>query len=272
MTTFEAIILGFVQSVTEFFPVSSSAHLIILPNILGMEQNSLTFDLVLHLGTALALIVFFWKDLWSIISNFVFDILYHSFREKGLKFSSETKYGLFVLTACIPAVISGILFGDYIEQNLRDINLIIYFLFSGTILMIIAELKIRKKVVHKELNFVRALLIGFFQSLALLPGFSRSGATISGAILNGMSREEAGKFSFLMAIPVILGAAALKINQDLSLVYQYLPQMFAAFLASFFGGLLALKLLTIFLKRGNLYPFVIYRILLIIGLYFYLNF
>lgn len=272
MTTFEAIVLGFTQAVTEFFPVSSSAHLIIMPNILGIEESNLTFDLVLHLGTALALIVFFWRDLWSIVSNFVFDILYHSFRGRGLRLSKETKYGVFVLVACLPAVITGLLFGNYIEENLRDINLIIYFLFSGTILMLIAELKIRKKVVHKELNYPRALLIGFFQSLALLPGFSRSGATISGAILNGMSREEAGKFAFLMAIPVILGAAILKINEDISLVFQYLPQMTAAFLASFFAGLLALKLLTIFLKKGNLYPFIIYRIILIVGLYYYLNF
>jgi len=270
MTTFEAIILGITQAITEFFPISSSAHLILLPNILGIEDSNLTFDLVLHLGTALALIVFFWKDLWLIISNFVYDVLYNSFREKGLRFSQETKYGLYVLAACIPAVITGLMFSEYIENNIRDINLIIYFLFMGTILMLVAELKIRKKIIHKELNFVRALLIGFFQSLALLPGFSRSGATISGAILNGMSREEAGKFAFLMAIPVILGAAFLKISEDLPLVLLNLPQMMAAFLASFFGGLLALKLLTIFLKRGNLYPFIIYRILLMIGLYFYL--
>jgi len=270
MTTFEAIILGVFQSLTEFFPVSSSAHLIILPNILGIEDSSLTFDLVLHLGTALALIVFFWKDIWSIVSNFFYDVLYHSFREKGLKFSPETKYGLYVLVACIPAVVFGLIFNKYIEDNLRDIEMIIYFLAMGTFLMLIAELKIRKKVVHKELNFVRALIIGFFQSLALLPGFSRSGATISGGILNGMSREEAGKFAFLMAIPVILGAAVVRISEDFSMVVLNLPQMMSAFFASFLGGLLALKLLTIFLKKGNLYPFIVYRILLIIGLYFYL--
>jgi undecaprenyl-diphosphatase len=272
MTILEAVVLGITQSLTEFFPVSSSAHLIILPNIMGIEESTVTFDLVLHLGTCLALIVFFWKDLWSIISNLTYDILYHSFREKGLRLSSESKYGLYVLAACLPAVTVGLLFGDYIERNLRDINLVLYFLFMGTVLMFIAELKIRKKVVHKNLNLPRALLIGFFQSLALLPGFSRSGATISGAILNGMSREEAGKFAFLMAIPVILGAAILKISEDLPRVLLYLPQTSAAFLASFFGGLLALKLLTVFLKKGNLYPFIIYRIILMIGLFFYLSY
>jgi len=162
------------------------------------------------------------------------------------------------------------MFNKYIEENVRDLNLIIYFILLGTVLMVTAELKIRKKVIHKELNFVRALLIGFFQSLALLPGFSRSGATISGAILNGMSREEAGKFAFLMAIPVILGAALIKIKEDFHLVLLHLPQMLTALFTTFFFGLLALKLLTIFLKRGNLYPFIIYRILLVIGLYFYL--
>jgi len=212
----------------------------------------------------------FWKDIWSIVSNFVYDVLYHSFREKGLKFSPETKYGLYILVASIPATIFGFMFNKYIEENVRDLNLIIYFILLGTVLMVTAELKIRKKVIHKELNFVRALLIGFFQSLALLPGFSRSGATISGAILNGMSREEAGKFAFLMAIPVILGAALIKIKEDFHLVLLHLPQMLTALFTTFFFGLLALKLLTIFLKRGNLYPFIIYRILLVIGLYFYL--
>lgn len=270
MTIFEAIILGITQSLTEFFPVSSSAHLLILPKIMGIEGESLTFDLVLHLGTALALIVFFWRDLWSIISNFFFDVLYSSFKEKGIKLSSESRYGLYLLVGCLPAVIFGFLFGKYIEDNLRDINYVIYFMAMGTLLMFIAELKIRKRVVHKDLNYVRALLIGFFQSLALLSGFSRSGATISGAILNGMSREEAGKFAFLMAIPVILGAAVVRISEDFSMVLLHLPQMASAFFASFFGGILALKLLTVFLKRGNLYPFIIYRILLMIGLFFYL--
>jgi undecaprenyl-diphosphatase len=269
MTIFEAIILGFVQSLTEFLPVSSSAHLIILPKILGWDDHSLTIDLVLHLGTSLALIVYFGKDLWEIITHFCYDVFYNSFKNREIKFSSHTRFGFYLLVGSIPAVIFGLLFGKYVEENVRDLKLIALFMTMGTFLMAIAEYKVRRRTVFKEVGYFRSLFIGFFQSLALLPGISRSGATISGGILNGLSREDSGKFAFLLSLPVILGAALLQITHDYKLILANIYPATAAFLSSFLFGLFALKLLMIFLKKGTLIPFIIYRVILIISLLFF---
>lgn len=266
MTIFEAIILGIVQSVTEFFPISSSAHLIILPNILGWDKQSLTFDLVLHLGTGLALIVFFRKELFELIRDFFKDFLVDFYKNKKITLSHNSKYSLYILVGCLPAIFLGLFFGDYIEQNVRDLKMVIIFLILGTFLMLLAELKVRNKTSFKDLGFFRALFIGFFQSFALFPGISRSGATISGSMLSGLNRSDAGKFTFLLAIPVTLGAAIFKISEDYHLFTKYPYEMGSAFLASFIFGLFALKLLTIFLKKGTLMPFIVYRIILVIFL------
>lgn len=271
MTIFEAFILGVVQSLTEFFPVSSSAHLVILPSIMGWDVQSLTFDLVLHMGTSLALIIFFWKDLWHVLCHFFYDVFYNSFRNKKIIFTPHSKFGLYLLVGTIPASLIGFLYNDYIENNVRDLKMITLFLIFGTLLLIIAEIKARKKSSEKELNFFKALFIGFFQALALLPGVSRSGATISGGILNGLSREKAARFAFMLAIPVILGGGILKISQDFYLLSLYPYEMLTAFLASFVFGLLALRLLMLFLKKGDFVPFIVYRVILIIFL-LYFNF
>lgn len=269
MTIFEAIVLGFVQALSEFLPISSSAHLIILPKILGWEDHSLTLDLVLHLGTSMALIVFFWKDLWSITTHFFYDVFYNSFKNKTINFSIHTRMGLYLLVGSLPAVILGLMFGKYIENNVRDLKMIAIFMIIGTILMGIAEYRVRKKTAFKEIGYFRSLYVGFFQSLALLPGISRSGATISGGILSGLSREDAGKFAFLLALPVILGGAVLQISHDYKVVLANIYSSGAAFLSSFLFGLLALRLLMVFLKKGSLIPFIIYRIILVIFLLFF---
>lgn len=266
MSTFETIILGMVQSLTEFFPISSSAHLIILPNILGWQKQSLTFDLVLHLGTAMSLIVFFRNDLWNMIKNVILDFIVNPLKQKKITLSFDSKYSLYLLVGCLPAGLLGIFFGDYIEETVRDLKLVVIFLIIGTFLMLLAEIKARNKTSFKEIGFFRALFIGFCQSLALFPGISRSGSTISGSMLSGLTRADSAKFSFLLSIPLVLGAALLKINSDFSYVLQNPVQMTAAFLSSFIFGLIALKLLIIFFKKGTLIPFIIYRIILVIFL------
>jgi len=266
MTIFESIILGIVQSVTEFFPISSSAHLIILPSILGWDKQSLTFDLVLHLGTGLALVVFFRKDLTDLIRDFFRDFFVDFIKNKKISLSSNSRYSLYIIVGCLPAVLMGLFFGDFIEQNIRDLRMVIIFLILGTFLMLLAELKARNKTTFKDLGFFRALFIGFFQSFALFPGISRSGATISGSMLSGLSRSDAGKFTFLLAIPVTLGAAVFKISEDYVLFSEYPYEIASAFFASFLFGLFALKLLTIFLRKGTLMPFIVYRIILVVFL------
>lgn len=263
MTTFEAIILGIVQSLTEFFPISSSAHLIILPNILGWDKQSLTFDLVLHLGTGLALIVFFRKDLFEMAKAFIHDLIVSPIKHKTITVTEKSKYALYVIVGSLPAVFLGLIFGDFIEDNVRDLRMVTIFLILGTFIMLLAEMKARNKTQFKEIGLFRALFIGLFQSFALFPGISRSGATISGSMLAGLNRADAGKFAFLLAIPITIGSAIFKISSDFNLFYEYPSQTMSAFFASFFFGLVALKLLTIFLKKGTLMPFIVYRILLV---------
>jgi undecaprenyl-diphosphatase len=271
MNFFEAIILGFVQSMTEFFPISSSAHLIILPKIFGWDAQPLVFDLVLHLGTTFSLLFFFRKDLLIILKSLWEDTIVTKFQKNFSEFSSNSKLAFYLLVATIPAVVLGLVFGDWIEENTRDLGYILVFLTLGTVLMIWAEVVARKKTNFSEMGFFRATVIGIFQSLALFPGFSRSGSTISGGMISGMSRLESVKFAFLMAIPVIIGASGVKIIKDFTKIFEYPFESLSLFLSSFLFGLVALNLLTLFLKKGTLKPFIIYRIILIVFLFFYIN-
>lgn len=271
MNIFEAIVLGLVQSITEFFPISSSAHLVILPNLLGWGTQPMVFDLVVHLGTALSLIVFFRNDLWNIIVSLHKDTICNGFKKRFSKFSQESKFALYLIVGTIPAVFLGLLLGDWIENNTRDLFYIVIFLTLGTILMIGAEVRARKKTIFTEIGFFRALFIGLFQSLALFPGFSRSGSTISAGMLSGMSRNDSARFAFLLAIPIILGAGITKVSLDLSIFQTQFLEISFAFISSFVFGLFALKLLTLFLKKGTLVPFIVYRIILIIFLLVYIS-
>jgi len=271
MNVFEDIVLGLVQSITEFFPISSSAHLIILPNILGWGDHPLVFDLVVHLGTALSLVVFFRKDLWQFLISLHEDTFCSRFKKKFSKFNPDSKLALYLIVGTIPAVFLGLFLGDWIEANTRELYFIIVFLILGTLLMIGAELKARKKTIFKEIGFSRAFTIGFFQALALFPGFSRSGSTIAGGMLTGMSRTDSVRFAFLLAIPIILGAGITKVSLDLSVIYAQPLEIFSAFISSFVFGLFALNLLTLFLKKGTLVPFIVYRIILVIFLLVYIS-
>lgn len=253
MIWYQALVLGLIQGLTEFLPISSSGHLILIPNLFGWEVQSLTFDVVLHLGTAFALIAYFWKDLNRIVKAFIID-----------RSSHDGKLGLFILLGTIPAVVLGLLFGSYIEFGLRMVSYVVVFLAIGTTLMILAEVVLRKSE-RAELTLVKSLVIGIFQSLALFPGVSRSGATISGGMMLGLDREQAARFSFLLSIPVVIGAAGLKIYETFNsnnFNLDLLPLLIGFFI-SFFVGFLAIDFMLRFLKSGSLFVFVLYRLFLI---------
>ncbi len=247
MRIYQALILGVLQGITEFLPISSSGHLILLPSLLGWEVQSLAFDTMLHLGTAAALIVYFWRDLFGILKN--------------------KKYMILIVIASIPAMVIGVLFGDAIEAFFRSPSYVALFLLVGSAIMFTAE-KTYKKVWHEErlvdpgeLSVNRGLLVGFFQSLALLPGISRSGSTISGGIFSGLSREAAAKFSFILSIPIVIGAGGLKMVES----YQEIGinfVMLAGFLGSFLTGIFVIKWLLKFVKNNTLMVFVVYRVVL----------
>lgn len=260
MKIFEAIILGLIQGLTEFLPISSSGHLIIVPNLLGWETSPLFFDTTLHLGTALALIVFFFKDLWEISLSFIKDVWT---KEDSFKdFSDNGKIGLFILLGSIPAAVVGFFFEGIFETVFRDVFYVILFLIAGSVLMFLAE-RLGKWKEEKEVGFLSSLMIGLFQTLALFPGVSRSGSTISGGMLFGLSREKAAKFSFLLSVPIVVAAGGYKLLTSIDLLSTVsIPVLITGFLASFVSGMFAISFMLRFLKKKGLHIFVFYRILL----------
>lgn len=259
MSFSQAFLLGIVQGLTEFLPISSSGHLVILPRLLGWEIQPLVFDVFLHLGTALALIVYFWKDLYKILLSF-------------LKRTNDQDFALgkYILIGAIPAGIIGFLLESTIEFTFRGINWVIAFLLLGTLFMWVAEKWFAKGT--NILSEKRSLLIGLFQSFALLPGVSRSGASISAGMYLGLNRELAAKFSFLIAIPTVVGAGIYKALTSFDQLTDIsFTIVFIGFITSFIVGLAAIKFLLNFVKRHSLNVFIVYRLVLFASLLVYIT-
>ncbi len=246
---FKAAILGIVQGITEFFPISSTAHLIILPWFFGWEGdvNTLTFDTALHGGTLLALILCFYKDWLNL-------------------FFGNKRMLLFILIATIPAGLTGIFLKDIVEHSFRNPLLIVLTLIGFGILMLLGERynkSISSSIGSKEfqkITLTDAILIGLAQSIALIPGVSRSGVTITAGLFRNLTRESAARFSFLISTPIIAGATIFQ-GRDLILNHDsYSLDLFAiGFFSAFISGFFAIKFLLNFLKRHPLYIFVYYR-------------
>ncbi len=242
---FEAIILGIVQGLTEFLPISSTAHLILFPWFLNWrgEINTLTFDVALHAGTLLALILFFWRDWLELI------------------FKKQRLFGLIIL-ASIPAGAAGYLLNDIVENNLREPLVISIMLIAVGILMLVAERTKKHKGIEKT-GLKDSLIIGLAQAIAIIPGVSRSGITISAGLFRGFEREAAARFSFLLSTPIIAGATALHLKEALiSQTNHDFRLFFAGIITSFITGFITIKFLLKFLKKNPLNLFVYYRFVL----------
>ena len=205
MTDLQAIILALVQGITELFPISSLAHAVLLPPLMGWKVNEsaegfLPFLVVMHVGTALALLVYFWRD-WL---NFGAAVLIR----RGPKAEAERRIFWRVVVATIPAVIVGGVFEKWLVHNFGDPRLVSGVLIANGVMLFAAErLRGRRERALSRLRWLDAVVIGLWQCLALIPGFSRSGATMAGGYLAGLDHEDAARFSFLTATPIILGAA-----------------------------------------------------------------
>jgi len=209
-TDLQAIVLAIVQGVTELFPISSLAHAVILPALLGWKnidesaEGFLPFLVVMHLGTAVALLLYFWRD-WF---NFATAVLIR----RGPKAEAERRIFWRVVVATIPAVIVGGLGEHFLKQAFGSPVLAAGFLIAnGVMLFLAGRIRLRQGRALSRLRWMDAIIIGLLQCLALIPGFSRSGATMAGGYLAGLDHEEAARFSFLTATPVILGAAVLEV-------------------------------------------------------------
>lgn len=254
MTLFQALILGIVQGLTEFIPVSSSGHLVIFHEWLGVSDGGLGFDVALHMGTLLALLIFFYKDIIKLVVG-------------AMKPSTERRLVLLFAMATVPAVITGALLQDAAEGNLRSLTIVSFNLIIVAFLMLFAESMAKKKK-HKtsfeKVSTKQALIMGSAQAIAVIPGISRSGSTITAGLFAGLDRVAATRFSFLLAIPITLGAI-LKIFSDSATqsVIRSEPDVFiVGIVAALVSGLFAIRFLLRFLAKHTLKAFAYYRIAL----------
>jgi len=263
MTLIQAILLGILQGLTEFLPISSSGHLVILPFFLNWNlpaKEMFIFNVLVQNGTLVAVIVYFWKDLWSIFKEFFSQLF------KGTPFASHAaRLGWLLIAATIPAGLAGIFLQDVVEKAFSSPLAAGIALILTALLMILGE-RISQNIgdLH-DLTLVDALFMGLMQSLALFPGISRSGATISGGMMRHLKREAAARFSFIMAVPIMLAAGGLSTYEmftEVNDLAAFLPLMAAGFLSAMVVGYVAIRWLLKFLVNHRLIYFSIYCVLL----------
>lgn len=259
-----AAILGVVEGLTEFLPVSSTGHMIIVGHLLGFEGDTAeTFEVVIQLGSILAVVVVFWRRLFGLI-GIHFGKQPHEGTGKGRLTLGHIVLGM------IPAVVLGLVFHDTIKSLFNPVN-VMYALVVGGLLLIAAEcLKPKEPRAPglDDMTYRQAFMIGCFQCLALWPGFSRSGATISGGMLMGVSRYAASEFSFLLAVPMMMGATALDLYKSWSfLTVEDIPMFAVGFVTAFIVALIAIKTFLQLIKRISFIPFAIYRFIVAAAVY-----
>lgn len=261
---FQSFVLGILQGLAEFLPISSSGHLKIFPWFFGWNTPGLVFDTSLHLGTSLALILFFYKDFWEIIKGF---IVPQSFSEKN-EASDARKLGFYIIIGMVPAGILGLLFDKKIEMLLPEPltnqhALIIALLLAvfGIILYVVDRMNTRNYDM-KAMNWQRALLVGLFQIIALLPGVSRSGITMTAGMLSGLKRETAARFSFLVGAPLTFAAGIFKLKDLVGVEFTTELTLYfvIGFLASAISGYLCIRYFLKFLQSHSVGVFTIYRV------------
>jgi undecaprenyl-diphosphatase len=257
MQIFQTIVLGIVQGLTEFLPISSDGHLILIRHLLHWQDQGLLFDAILHLGTFLAVLIYF-RKVWARLLKTIL--------KKGTR-NDEILLGLLIL-ATIPGALLGFFGKDFIEQYFRGAAAAGFGFLATAILLYFADkvsLKNKNRVARERLSFWQTIGVGVMQAVALLPGVSRSGSTISGGIFAGLSRESAVEFSFLMALPITGGAGLLALLKDFGQSGTNWPSLLAGFVFSFFVGLWAIGfLIKRISQRATFRPYVIYLIIIAI--------
>jgi len=255
MDLFQALILGIVQGATEYIPISSSAHLVIVPWLLGWPDPSFAFEVLVQWGTLVGVFIFFWQDIWTITR----DVLQGLLRRRPLA-TFEAKLGWLVAVATIPAVVLGLLLKAYFEAAFAAPVFAGGLLILTALLLVIAERFGARTRQLEELGWLDAIIVGFWQAAAILPGISRSGATIGGAVLRDFDRTAAARFSFLMSIPALLGAGVVALNDlvGTGALLKELPAITVGFVAAAIAGYVCIRWLLHYLQRHSLYIFAVY--------------
>jgi len=265
---FHALVLGIVQGLTEFLPISSSAHLLIVPWLLGWSEPSITsiqFDVALHMGTLVAVLVYFARDWVRLIAGF-----FRSIFERKIGDDPDRKLAWMVLIGSIPAAIVGILGESKIDdlfhkpENLRTGIIIIAIMMIVVALVLLLAERIGKHTYElRHIGLPSAVTVGLAQALALIPGVSRSGSTIAAGLFVNLKREAAARFSFLLATPVVLGAGLKKaydVMQVGGIPAEQQMGFLVGFLAAAISGFLCIAFLLRYLQRNSLMPFIVYRV------------
>lgn len=267
MELFQSIILGAVQGLTEFLPISSSGHLILVPRVLGWSDFGLAFDAMLHLGTLLAIVVFFWKDLYEIARGF--------FLPKQYPHHAITAWGIILGT--VPVVVVGLFFDATIEQFTREPHMVLLGSIFGTLALIFAHMRLqsRRFSLVERWRLEQWVWVGLAQVLALFPGVSRSGITMVAAIRMGADGRMAARTAFLLGVPAFFGAGLLKsyeVATTSGTSALFAPPVLAGLITSFVVGYAVIRWFMALLVRQNLAPFIWYRVglALVIGWLFIL--
>jgi len=261
MNIFHAFLFGILQGLTEFVPVSSTAHLLIAQNLFGLDTSNkavFAFNVLVQLGTLLALIVFFWKDLIEI----GMDTLKNLGGLGNFKtLPDNAKLGLYIILATIPALLAGVLLKKQVEQLFGlPLTEAAIRLFAAAILLSLAEYFGKRSRKLDSMNWIDALFIGVMQVIAVFPGASRSGTTISGGMFRGFERSSAARFAFLMSVPVMLAAGAYEILdlRKIADLGSFLPTLAVGFITASIVGWFAIKWLLEYLNKNSLYVFAAY--------------
>ena len=264
MNLMRALFLGVLQGATEFLPVSSSGHLVLVPWLLRWESPEIAFDAVVHWGTALAVIVYFWEDWVSLGGAALRSLRDMAFSRENpgpdAAESSRRSLAWLIVLGTVPGVLAGYLLDDFFERMFSRPVVAAGFLLVTAALLVVSERVGRRERELKELGWVDALVVGVGQALAIFPGISRSGSTIAAGLVQGMRREPAARFSFLLATPIILGAGLLKVVELARTggLMAEAPVLIAGFAAAAVVGFICIHCLLQYLQRRRLYPFAAY--------------
>lgn len=256
MDSVQSFILGVVQGITEFLPISSTAHLVLVPWLFSWHDAGLPYNIALHLGSLIAILIYFYNDWKRIISEFIKCTFNGSY--KG---SNDGRLGLFLVIGTIPGVISGFLFQSYASGILRNPLSIAAALALFGLFLYFADRRTSNEKKIEDMDLKDCLFFGIAQAFAIIPGVSRSGVTITGGLLRNFNREEAARFSFLLSAPLIAGATVLESRQITDDIFTK-PQFIIGVVSSAVTAYFVIRFLLAFLRRQNFKIFVVYRLIL----------
>jgi len=262
----QSIVLGLIQGITEFFPISSSGHLVIIPYFSSWDYPPLYFTVTVHFATLLAVLTVLYRDAWRIIRGFALGLFNRKWRS-----GTDFKMGLYIIIATIPAVLMGLFLDEFIESIFSKPLVVAIFLLVTAFILWGGEYRGRKVKQKKSLTYLSSAVSGIGQALAVFPGISRAGATISFARFFGVKREEAVKFSFLLSIPIILGSFVFELSRSAGTVLgggeNTVWVLFAGLASAYLSGIFAIKYLLYLTKKKNLNIFAVYCICLSIAIF-----